>query len=231
MTDFARFRDRHHAGQFLAEKLARFKGREDTTLVLALPRGGVPVAYPVARTLDAPLDVFVVRKLGVPWHEELAMGAVARGGVRVVNRDVIDSLRITPEAIDDVARRETIEVARREREYRGRRPYPRIEGQTVLIIDDGLATGASMRAAALALRQMQPEKLVVAVPVGAAETCDEIRESADEVVCGFAPHGFMAVGQFYEQFGQTTDDEVRELLERAAEERRKRAPLRHPQST
>src|SRR2546430_525020 len=140
MNELARFQDRHHAGQFLAEKLVRFKGREENTLVLALPRGGVPVAYPVASALEAPLDVFVVRKLGVPGHEELAMGAIAHGGARVLNSDVVDSLRIAEDVIDEVARREAVEVERRERQYRGQRRYPNIAGQTVFIVDDGLAT-------------------------------------------------------------------------------------------
>jgi putative phosphoribosyl transferase len=212
------FHDRHEAGRALAEHLSEYAGRRDV-LVLALPRGGVPVAYEVARSLNAPLDVFIVRKLGVPGHEELAMGAIASGGVRVLNEEVLRGIGISRDVIDRVARAEEIELKRREAEYRGDRPPPRIRGQTVILVDDGLATGASMRAAAMALRQHSPAKLVVAVPVAAGETCDEFRGLVDQIICAVTPDPFYAVGAWYEDFSQTTDEEVRELLlagERAA---------------
>jgi predicted phosphoribosyltransferase len=186
-------------------------------LVLALPRGGVPVAYEVARALDAPLDVFLVRKLGVPGHEELAMGAIASGGVRVLNEDVVHHLRIPDEAIEKVARREQQELERREREYRGDRPPPEVSGRTVILIDDGLATGSTMRAAVMALRQQRPARIIVAVPAAAESTCDEFRAEVDEVFCAITPEPFYAVGLWYEDFSQTTDEEVRDLLERAAQ--------------
>jgi predicted phosphoribosyltransferase len=186
--------------------------------VLALPRGGVPVAYEVARALHAPLDVFLVRKLGLPGHEELAMGAVASGGVRVLNRDVVERLQIPDELIDAVTRRELQELERRERAYRGDRPFPDVHGKTVILVDDGLATGSTMRAAAEALRQQRPARLVVAVPAGSPETCDEFRAEVDEVVCAITPQPFYAVGLWYDDFSQTTDDEVRELLAAAQQE-------------
>jgi putative phosphoribosyl transferase len=208
------FRDRREAGRQLAQLLAAYANRPDV-LVLALPRGGVPVAYEVARALHAPLDVFLVRKLGLPGHEELAMGAVASGGVRVLNRDVVERLQLSDELIDAVTRRELQELERREREYRGDRPFPDVRGKTVILVDDGLATGSTMRAAAEALRQQEPARLVVAVPAGSAETCDEFREEVDEVVCAITPQPFYAVGLWYDDFSQTTDDEVRELLSAA----------------
>ncbi len=211
------FRDRTDAGQALAEKLKQYADRPDV-LVLALPRGGVPVGYEIARALHAPLDVFLVRKLGLPGHEELAMGAIATGGVRVLNQDVVRPLQIPDEIIDMVASQELHELERRERVYRGDRPPPAVRGRTVILVDDGLATGSSMRAAVAALRQQGPARIVVAVPVGAAETCAEIRAQADDVICACTPDPFYAVGLWYRDFSQTTDDEVRELLERAAEE-------------
>jgi predicted phosphoribosyltransferase len=198
----------------LAQRLAAYANRPDV-LVLALPRGGVPVAYEVARALHAPLDVFLVRKLGLPGHEELAMGAVASGGVRVLNRDVVERLQLPQELIDAVTRRELQELQRRERAYRGDRPFPDVRGKTVILVDDGLATGSTMRAAAEALRQQGPARLVVAVPAGSKETCDEFREEVDEVVCAITPEPFYAVGLWYDDFSQTTDDEVRELLSAA----------------
>lgn len=210
-----RFRSRRHAGQELAARLDAYKGRPEI-LVLGVPRGGVPVAYEVARALGAPLDVFLVRKLGFPGDDELAMGAIASGGVRVLNHDMIRDAGISQETVDAVARREQQELERRERLYRGERPHPRVEGRTVILVDDGLATGSTMRAAALALRRMQPAKIVVAVPVGAQETCDDFRAEVDEVVCAVTPHTLIAVGAWYEDFSQTTDDEVRGLLQRAA---------------
>ena len=211
------FRDRREAGRQLARHLAAYANRPDV-LVLALPRGGVPVAYEVARALDAPLDVFLVRKLGLPGHEELAMGAVASGGVRVLNRDVVEALRISPEIIDAVANRELQELERREREYRGDRPFPDVRGKTVILVDDGLATGSTMRAAAETLRQQGPARLVVAVPAGSPQTCDEFRDEVDEIVCAITPEPFYAVGLWYDDFSQTTDDEVRELLAAAQQQ-------------
>ncbi|HEX8754557.1 MAG TPA: phosphoribosyltransferase [Solirubrobacterales bacterium] len=198
----------------LAEQLTAYAGRPDV-LVLALPRGGVPVASEVARALGAPLDVFVVRKLGVPGHEELAMGAIASGGVCVLNDDVVQALRIPRQVIEAVAARELREVERRERAYRGDRPAPEVRGRTVILVDDGLATGSTMRAAVAALRRLGPARIVVAVPTAAPATCEEFRHEADECVCDITPDPFYAVGLWYEDFSQTTDDEVRELLERA----------------
>jgi len=209
-----RFRDRTDAGQRLAGKLSQYAGRDDV-IVLALPRGGVPVGVEVARALGAPLDVFLVRKLGVPGHEELAMGAIASGGVRVLNRDVIDQLRIAPRWVDKVAAREMEELARRETAYRDGRPAPDVRGKTVILVDDGLATGASMKAAVAALRDLEPARVIAAVPVGAPETCEELRELADEVVCAETPDPFFAVGSWYADFDQTTDEQVRELLAEA----------------
>jgi len=210
------FRNRVEAGRQLAAKLMAYADRPDV-LVLALPRGGVPVAYEVARALDAPLDVFLVRKLGLPGQEELAMGAIATGGVRVLNEDVVRALDLPDEVIDEVTAREQQELKRRERMYRGDRPPPDVRGRTVILVDDGLATGSTMRAAVAALRQMQPACIIVAVPVGAPETCAELQDEADEVVCARAPEPFYAVGVWYGDFSQTTDEEVRDLLERAAE--------------
>jgi putative phosphoribosyl transferase len=210
--DDGRFEDRVDAGRLLAAALApRFGGRGGV-LVLALPRGGVPVGYEVARALGAPLDVFLVRKLGAPGHEELAMGAIASGGVRVLNRAVIEALGVPQGAIEEAAEREARELERRERAYRGDRPHPDVRGRTVLLVDDGLATGSTMMAAAAALRRMDPAAVVVAVPVGAAETCEALRGRADEVVCLRTPEPFRAVGLWYRDFDQTTDDEVRGLL-------------------
>jgi putative phosphoribosyl transferase len=207
------FADRRQAGKKLATQLASYANRSDV-LVLALPRGGVPVGFEVARALRAPLDVFLVRKLGVPGHEELAMGAIGTGGVRVLNEEVTSQMQISSSAIDEVARREEQELKRRERLYRGDRAAPSVQGCTVILIDDGLATGSTMRAAATALRKMQPSKIIVAVPVAAAETCADLRNEVDEVVCGATPEPFMAVGAWYSDFEQTSDDEVRELLRR-----------------
>lgn len=205
------FRDRRHAGQILAERLARYRGRSDV-LVLGLPRGGVPVAYEVAKSLGAPLDVFVVRKLGVPGHEELAMGAVASGDLQVVNEDVVDSLEIPEEIIEAAARRQLAELKRQQEAYRGLRPPPNIDWQIVILVDDGLATGSSMRAAVGAIKRQRPKRLVVAVPVGAAATCEELRDEVDEVVCVATPADFMAVGMWFEDFAPTSDQEVRHLL-------------------
>jgi erythromycin esterase-like protein/adenine/guanine phosphoribosyltransferase-like PRPP-binding protein len=207
------FRDRSEAGRVLAEKLAHYANRPDV-LVLALPRGGVPVAYEVARALGAPLDVFVVRKLGVPGYEELAMGAVATGGVRVLNDNIVAGLHIPDYLIDAVANRELEELRRRERVYRGGRPPPDVRGRTVILVDDGLATGATMQAAVKALRQLQPARIVVAVPTASPDTCEALRAEVDEVICAITPEPFQAVGRWYQDFSQTTDDEVRDLLAR-----------------
>lgn len=205
------FLDRRDAGRRLAEKIAGYSHRPDV-LVLALPRGGVPVAYEVARALNAPLDVFVVRKLGVPGYEELAMGAVATGGVRVLNNEIVEALGIPAPMIDAVAARERQELARRERLYRGGRPPPDVRGRTVILVDDGLATGATMHAAIEALRQQGPASIVVAVPTASPDTCEEMKKKADVVICAITPEPFHAVGRWYQEFSQTTDEEVRELL-------------------
>jgi putative phosphoribosyl transferase len=186
-------------------------------MVLALPRGGVPVGYEVAQALHAPLDVFLVRKLGVPGHEELAMGAVATGGVRVLNEQVVRALHIPEQVIDAVARWELEELARRERLYRGDRPPPDVHGRTVILVDDGLATGATMLAAVRALRQQHPARIVVAVPIASRDTCELLRDEVDDVICAATPDPFYAVGLWYENFEQLTDEEVRELLARAAD--------------
>jgi predicted phosphoribosyltransferase len=220
------FRDRTDAGRRLAAKLGRYAGRPDV-IVLALPRGGVPVGYEVARALGVPLDVFVVRKLGVPGREELAMGAIASGGVRVVNEEVVRALGITPEELDEAAAREAEELRRREEAYRDGRPAPGLRDKVVVLVDDGLATGSTMRAAVAAVRRLDPARVVVAVPVGAGETCGEFREVADEVVCLAAPEPFFAVGNWYEDFSQTTDDEVRDLLARAASAMTNAPPMTH----
>ena len=212
------FRDRREAGRLLAEKLAVFANRPDV-IVLALPRGGVPVGYEVARALGAPLDVFVVRKLGVPGYEELAMGAVASGGLRVLNDSVVKTLRIPEHVIETVVAKEEKELARRERLYRGGRPFPDLGGRTAILVDDGLATGATMRAAATALKQRGVAACVVGVPVASPETCAEFRHEVDEVVCAATPEPFYGVGQFYEDFSQTSDEEVRDLLARTAAEK------------
>lgn len=214
-----RFHDRTEAGRRLAGELAEYAGKPGV-LVLALPRGGVPVAYEVARALDAPLDVFLVRKLGVPGHEELAMGAIATGGVRVLNDSVIDMLHVPDRVIDAVAEKEQRELARREVEYRGDRPAPEVRGRTVILVDDGLATGSTMRAAAEALKHEGAERLIVAVPVAPAEACQSFRSEVDEIVCAVTPEPFYGVGMWYDDFSQTTDEEVRALLDRQANPRR-----------
>jgi predicted phosphoribosyltransferase len=207
----SRFRDRADAGRVLAADLGHLVGRYDL-LVLGLPRGGVPVAAEVAAALGAPLDVLVVRKLGAPQQPELAMGAIAGGGVRVLHQAVVDALGITPRAIDEVAGREGIELARQEQAYRAGRPPPDVAGRTVVVVDDGLATGSTMRAAVAALRAELAGRIVVAVPVGSQETCAELAGEADEVVCARMPRSFHAVGQWYDDFSQVTDDDIRALL-------------------
>ena len=208
------YRDRQDAGAELASHLEHYKGRDDV-VVLALPRGGVPVAHEVARALDAPLDVFLVRKLGVPERPELAMGAIASGGVRVLNEDVVRWYGITNAMIDAVARQEQAELDRREREYRAGRQPIEVKDRTVLLIDDGLATGSTMKAAVQAVRAHGPARIVVAVPVGSPDTCREFSDIADAIVCARSPAHFSAVGQWYRDFSQTSDAEVRELLSHA----------------
>src|SRR5262245_48988349 len=210
-----RYRDRYQAGKLLAEHLQEYADRPDA-IVLALPRGGVPVGYEVATALHVPLDVFLVRKLGLPGHEELAMGAIASGGVRFLNEDVVAQTGVSRAIIDQVAAVEEAELERRERAYRGSRPAPKLENATAILVDDGLATGASMHAAALAARAQHAREVVVAVPVAAEPTCRSLSKVVDRVVCPFTPDQFYAVGLWYEDFAQTDDDEVRDLPERAS---------------
>ena len=212
-----RFRDRAEAGRVLAERLRAYAGRDDV-IVLALPRGGVPVAYEVAKELGAPLDVFVVRKLGVPGHEELAMGAIASGGVLVLDEGLVRALGISHAQIQRAVETELRELERREAAYRAGRGPLELGGKTVILVDDGLATGSTMRAAALAVRRHEPQRVVVAVPVAAAETCAEFRDEVDEIVCAVVPRPFHAVGLWYEDFSQTSDEEVSDLLARAADQ-------------
>lgn len=211
------FLDRYHAGQVLADQLNEFAHRDDV-IVLALPRGGVPVGFEIAKHLQAPLDIFLVRKLGVPGHEELAMGAIASAGIQVLNQDVVEGLGLSKRVIDQVAERELHELERREQAYRDARPQPQLRGKVVILVDDGLATGSTMRAAAKAVRQQAPDKLVVAVPVGARSTCEEFQHEVDDVVCAETPDPFYAVGLYYEDFSQTTDEEVQQLLNEAHRE-------------
>jgi predicted phosphoribosyltransferase len=209
-----RFRDRAEAGRVLAGRLQEYSGRDDV-VVLALPRGGVPVGFELARSLAAPLDLFLVRKLGVPGHGELALGAIASGGVRVLNDAVVAELGLTPKDVEHAATVEARELARREQLYRNGRAPIDLRGRTAILVDDGLATGATMRAAARAVRRHEPARVVVAVPVAAEQTCRELAAEVDQVVCVKTPRPFLAVGSWYEDFDQTTDDEVRELLARA----------------
>ena len=211
-----RFRDRRDAGQALAASLTTYADQPDV-IVLALPRGGVPVGFEVAMALHRPLDVFLVRKLGVPGHEELAMGAIASGGARVINDEVIADMAISEQALGQVTAEESRELARREREYRDGRPALHVAGQVVIVVDDGLATGATMRVALISLRQEQPLRLIAAVPVAPAPTCELLRSLADEVVCLATPEPFYGVGLWYDDFSPTSDDEVRELLALANE--------------
>jgi putative phosphoribosyl transferase len=211
------FRDRTDAGRHLAAALTEYADQPDL-LILALPRGGVPVAFEVARALHAPLDVFLVRKLGFPGHEEFAMGAIASGGVRILDGEVLRMFNVPVDLIERVTEIEQRELERREKEYRDDRPPPHVEGHTVILIDDGLATGSTMRAAVAALRKEGANKIVVAVPVAPPETCEALRELADDIVCAITPEPFRAVGIWYADFSQTSDDEVRELIERAARE-------------
>ncbi|HEU4749189.1 MAG TPA: phosphoribosyltransferase [Gemmatimonadaceae bacterium] len=208
------FRDRRDAGQQLATQLRRYAGRTDV-IVLALPRGGVPVGFEVAVALDAPLDVFVVRKLGLPWHDELAIGALASGGVMYLDRDLIRLAGVSDDEVARIAAMEKLELDRRERSYRGARSFPSVDGRTAILVDDGLATGSTMRAAVSALREEGPARIVVAVPVASPETCEAFRDIADDVVCAVTPERFYAVGRWYRDFSQTSDEEVHDLLEQA----------------
>lgn len=210
----ADFHDRRHAGRLLALRLGAYADRDDV-MVLALPRGGVPVAFEVAAALHLPLDVFVVRKLGVPGHEEYAMGALASGGIRILNPNVVNMLGIAEADIESTTRAELAELQRREQLYRAGRPMPELRGQTLILVDDGLATGSTMIAAVKALRTQQPARIVVAVPTAAGETCEALRGTADEVVCATTPEPLRAVGLWYEDFSQTSDDEVMALLAQA----------------
>jgi putative phosphoribosyl transferase len=221
------FRDRTEAGRHLAQRLQSYANRTDV-LVLGLPRGGVPVAFEVAQALNAPLDICLVRKLGVPGHSELAMGAIASGGVRILNYDVISSLGITDKTIEAVAARELRELQRRDRAYRGHRPQPVIPDQTVILVDDGIATGATMRAAFAILKSQHPQELIVAVPVAPAEVCQAIAPEVDQVVCLATPSPFYAIALWYDNFSQTTDAEVCDLLARQEQNRNLIAPSPTP---
>lgn len=212
----AGFRDRREAGRFLAQQLGDYADRSDV-LVLALPRGGVPVAYEVATWLHAPLDIFLVRKIGMPGHEELALGAVASGGITVWNEDMLRAMWIPPDLLESLRARELRELERRDALYRADLPPPNVTGRTVILIDDGLATGATMRAAVAALRVAGAARIVVAVPVGSREACEEFRAEVDQTVCGIMPEPFLGVGRWYGDFSQTSDDEVRESLSHARE--------------
>jgi putative phosphoribosyl transferase len=216
------FQDRFEAGRILASRLRQFAQRNDV-IVLGLPRGGIPVAFEVARVLNTPLDVFLVRKLGAPGQEELAMGAIASGGIRVVNRTVVDTLGITMTDIEEAAAQQQAELGRRERAYRNGRPILEVRSQTAVLVDDGLATGSSMRVAIMALRKREPQRIVVAVPVAAPPVCEELESEADEVVCAVTPEPFFAVGQWYRDFRQTSDEEVRDLLQQAMRSREQKA--------
>jgi putative phosphoribosyl transferase len=214
MSSELRFRDRAEAGRLLAQQLTEYATRSDVQ-VLALPRGGVPVAHEIARRLGAPLDVFLVRKLGVPWHRELAMGAIASGGIEVLNEEVVRTYGIPRHVIDAVAAAEAQELDRRMREYRGVRPLPQLEGRVVMLVDDGIATGSTMRAAVAALRGQHPAEIVVAVPVAAVDTCENLRQEVDRMVCLSTPQTFTAVGDWYDDFSQTSDEQVRAHLAEA----------------
>jgi putative phosphoribosyl transferase len=204
------FRNRSEAGKQLAEKLTAYAKRD--VVVLALPRGGVPVAFEIAKTLDVPLELLLVRKLGVPGHEELAFGAVASGGVRVLNHDIVESLEISRETVELVTAREEAELERREKLYRGDKPFPKPQGKTVIVVDDGIATGATMRVSVEALRQHEPAKIIVAAPTSAPDTYQQLRLETDEVICLATPEPYLAVGTWYEDFSQTSDEEVKNLL-------------------
>ncbi|QMT61446.1 phosphoribosyltransferase [Legionella sp. PC997] len=208
------YQDRFHAGRVLADLLKKYAKRTDV-LILALPRGGVPVAYEIANKLSLPFDIFIVRKLGVPGHAELAMGAIASGGITVLNDEIVNAMLISKEAINTIQKSEQDELLRRELVYRGKKPFPNLEGKTVILVDDGIATGYTMRAAIAALKQKNPAKIIVSVPVAARSTCDEIAPLVDEIICPMRPVNFYAVGLWYSDFSQTTDDEVMQLLQKS----------------
>lgn len=214
MNNMEKFIGRCEAGKILANKLKIYANRSDV-LLLALPRGGVPVAYEIAESLSIPLDVFIVRKLGVPGHEELAMGAIAIGGTVVFNEEIVHQLHISKAVIDQIIKLEQDELNRREIKYRGNRPFPKLTGKTIILVDDGIATGATMKAAIQALRQLKPASIIIAVPVAGIETCEEMEKIADKVICPLKPQYFYAVGQWYQDFSQTSDEEVYELLNKA----------------
>lgn len=214
------FPNRTEAGRGLAMRLRSYANRKDVT-VLGIPRGGVPVAFEIARMLKAPLDILVLRKLGVPGHEELGFGAIASGGIRALNPEIVEALRISTLDIEAVTNREVKELKRRERAYRGDRPALDVRGRTVILVDDGIATGSGMRAAVNALRQMNPARIVIAVPVAPASTCDHLRQEVDDLICLAMPEPFYGVGQFYNDFSQVSDQEVNELLDRAARANKK----------
>jgi len=218
--EMLRFKNRSQAGRQLAEKLRQYANDPDT-IVLGLPRGGVVVAYEVAEVLGLPLDIFLVRKLGVPGYEELAMGAIASGGVRVMNDDVVQRINISQSAIEEAVRKETKELERREEAYRNNRPRLDVKDKTILLVDDGLATGATMRAAVAALQKQKPKELIIAVPTASPETCDEFRADVDDIICAITPTPFYAVGAWYDDFAQTTDDEVQELLRASLKAKKK----------
>lgn len=214
--EYVIFRDREEAGRKLAEQLSAYANRKDV-IVLGIPRGGVPVAQEVAKGLNAPLDIFVSRKLGVPWQEELAFGAIATGGTRVLDHEIIEAVGISDEQIEQITARVKKELERRENLYRGNRPPLKIDGLTVILVDDGIATGSSMRAAIKALRRMNPAQIVVAVPVAPQSTCKLLKSEVDRLVCVYMPEEFYAIGQFYDDFSQVADEEVTRLLHRAAQ--------------
>jgi len=209
----ALFKDRYDAGRQLARILKKF--RDENVVILALPRGGVPVAFEVAKYLDAEMDIFLVKKIGVPKREELAMGAIATGGVRILNKNIIDIMNISDETIEETSEKEKKELERREKKYRDERPFPSLKNKTAILIDDGLATGASMRAAIKALRELNPAKIVVAVPTASQSICREFESETDEIICAYTPVVFKGVGEWYEDFSQTTDDEVIGLISMA----------------
>lgn len=212
-----KFFDRREAGKVLSEQLMQFEKKSDT-IILALPRGGVPVAYEIAKKLSLPLDVFIVRKLGMPGHEELAIGAIATGGIAVFNNEIVQNFNIPKSAIDSVIQLEQQELQRRNSLYRGNRPFPVLVGKTIILVDDGIATGATMRAAIEALHQQKPAKIIIAVPVAAFSTCEEMNRLVDKIICPLRPYQFYAVGIWYENFSQTSDEEVAELLKIANKE-------------
>lgn len=229
MFGLNRFKDRIQAGQLLAQRLQQYARRNDA-IVLALPRGGVPVGYEIARALELPLDIILVRKLGMPGHEEFAMGAIASGGARFVQDDVLQAYAVPAKLVEQVVQEESAELERREKLYRGTRPMPALRGRLVILVDDGMATGSTMKAALLAVRKEQPARVIVAAPVGSPQSLEKLRQDADEIICLRTPEPFYAVGTWYEYFGQTSDEEVIRLLNAASPVATAVAALRHPDS-